>query len=163
MQACLLLGGNVGNRKAYLDFARFFIQRDLATIVQESKIYETEAWGEISTKAFLNQVLLVRTQLNPQELLQACLAIELKAGRKRRVKWEDRSLDIDILFYENLILKDTNLSIPHPEIPNRRFTLVALNELIPDYVHPILQKKVSELLDICPDKLKVQIYNSSLV
>ena len=158
MIVTLLLGGNLGNRLAYLNFAKFFITRDIGEIIIESNIYESEACGDKTNKSFLNQVIEVKTKLSPQELLQELMIIEQKAGRKRKVKWGARTLDLDILFIENLIINEPNLIVPHPEIQNRNFTLKPLNEIKPNFIHPILNEKITILLDICPDKLSLKIY-----
>lgn len=159
MIVTLLLGGNLGNRLAYLKFAKFFIQRDIGNVLLESEIYETAAWGDKTNKCFLNQVIEVESSLSPQEILNELLRIELKAGRKRFEKWGARTLDLDILFIESLIINEENLIVPHPEIQNRKFTLVPLMEIKPNFIHPVLKEKVSKLLDICPDNLSLTIYN----
>lgn len=158
MIATILLGGNLGNRLSYLKFAKFFIERDIGNIIIESNIYESEAWGEKTNKKFLNQVIEVETELNAQQLLNELLTIELKAGRKRIVKWGARTLDLDILFLDSTIINEATLIVPHPEIQNRKFTLEPLNEIKPNFIHPVLKQKVSKLLDICTDNLSLNIY-----
>lgn len=155
MEVHLLLGGNIGNRKAYLQFAKFHIRKRIGNILSESSIYETAAWGGIANKAFYNQVIIVDTPFSPIELLNQNLAIEKMAGRIRYKKWDNRTLDIDILFYENQIIEKKDLIIPHPAIQNRLFTLIPLCELNCAYIHPKLGKKIKDLLDICPDQNKV--------
>jgi 2-amino-4-hydroxy-6-hydroxymethyldihydropteridine diphosphokinase len=158
MIVSILLGGNLGNRQAYLNFGKFLINRDLGSIIKESKIYETEAWGGKSDKAYLNQLVDIDFKGNPKELMLALLQIELKAGRKRWEKWGNRTLDIDILFWGDNIINEENLIIPHPALHNRKFALLPLMEWKAEFVHPVLQKKISYLLDICTDNLDVQIY-----
>jgi len=160
MRAILLLGSNLGNRLAYLNFAKYFIQRDLGVITTTSSLYESAAWGEKTNKSFYNQIVELETNLSPQELLNELLNIEEKAGRKRTIRWGARTLDIDILYIENQIINEANLIVPHPEIPNRKFTLLPLNEIAPNFIHPILLQKTSKLLDICPDQLTVKKINS---
>lgn len=163
MKAMILLGGNMGNRLAYLKFAQFHIQKDIGSIAKKSAIYETEAWGDKSTKAYLNQVIQVDTLLHPMDLLNALLLIEKKAGRTRKVKWGNRTLDLDILFVEDQLIQNEYLVVPHPEIQHRNFVLTPLVEIDADLRHPRLNKSVQELLQKCPDKLKVKKYNRNRV
>jgi 2-amino-4-hydroxy-6-hydroxymethyldihydropteridine diphosphokinase len=163
MIATILLGGNLGDRAAYLNFAIFHIQKDIGKIIQQSKVYETEAWGELSDRLYLNQVLRVDTPLGPQALMAYLLDVELKAGRKRTLKWGNRTLDLDILFLEDQIVREDNLQIPHPELQHRRFVLTCLNEIDKDFKHPIIQQSIGDLLLACPDNLNTQIYNPKRV
>ena len=112
----LSLGSNLGNRKNSLKKARSFL-KEFGEIKKESSIIETKAWGKIDQPDFLNQVILIETELSPQELLQNCQNIENKLGRERKEKWGERTIDIDILFYDDLVLDEKNLQIPHPYIP----------------------------------------------
>jgi 2-amino-4-hydroxy-6-hydroxymethyldihydropteridine diphosphokinase len=100
-------------------------------------------------------VLALETKLSPLELLKEILAIEISLGRKREIKWGARTIDIDILFFNQTIIELPNLVIPHPYLQERRFTLVPLVEIAPTFNHPILKKSITELLAICPDKLEV--------
>lgn len=151
----LLLGTNLGDRTRNLIEARSLITAEGINIIAESGIYETAAWGIEDQPGFLNQVLLVETALTPQELLESILATELEMGRVRIQKWGERLIDMDILYYHDQVLDTPDLKVPHPEIPNRRFTLVPLIELAAEEVHPVLNKTQQELLEICPDKLEV--------
>ena len=154
----LLTGGNLGDREANLQQARNLIEQSAGTLVAFSHIYETAAWGITDQAAFLNQVLLLQTECNPHDLLKNLLAIEEQMGRKRLVKFGPRIVDIDILFYNNEIIKSENLLIPHPEIQNRRFVLVPLNEIATDFIHPIFNKTIRELLNVCKDPLEVNLF-----
>lgn len=158
--AYLLTGGNAGDRLANLQQARDKIQKVAGAVLKESAIYETAAWGLTAQNAFLNQALLVSTSLEAEELLKTLLLTEQELGRKRIEKMGPRTIDIDILFYKNEIISSAALTVPHPEIANRRFVLIPLNEIAPDFVHPVLQKTISQLLKICPDKLEVKKYIS---
>ena len=158
MIATLLLGGNMGNRDAYLRFALFHIKKELGIVLKESKIYESEPWGDKANKAFLNQVIDIETLLPSKQLLASVLKIEQLAGRKRELKWGNRTLDIDILFMEDLILNERDITIPHPEIQNRRFTLIPLVEIKPNFVHPALKSNMKELLSNCTDSSSPKIY-----
>ena len=157
-EAYLLTGGNIGNRLANLQQAFEKIQQSAGAVLKKSAVYETAAWGLRTQNAFLNQVLLVLTTLEAEELLQKLLFIEQELGRKRIEKMGPRTIDIDILFYNNEIISSAGLTVPHPQIADRRFVLTPLNEIAADFVHPVLQKKISELLKICPDKLEVKKY-----
>jgi len=152
----LLLGGNEGDPAKNLQKAKKKLEKAVGKISRESSIYRTAAWGMQDQPDFLNQVIILQTTLSPGETLVACLAIESAMGRVRTVKNAPRIIDIDILFFEKLILKDFALTVPHPEIPNRRFVLVPLNELSPNMKHPVLQKTIHQLLTISPDKLDVK-------
>jgi 2-amino-4-hydroxy-6-hydroxymethyldihydropteridine diphosphokinase len=157
--AYLLTGGNIGNRLVSLQQACMKIEKQAGIVLQKSAVYETAAWGVTDQNLFLNQVLLVSTSLPPEELLHTLLHIEQELGRKRIVKMGPRIIDIDILFYNNEIISTPVLTVPHPQIANRRFVLTPLNEIAPCFVHPGLQKTIAELLEICPDNLEVKKYS----
>ncbi len=156
--AYLLIGGNMGDRLLNLQQAYFKIEKQAGAIVKKSDVYETAAWGLTEQNAFLNQVLLISTVHTAEELLQKLLYIEQESGRKRIVKMGPRTIDIDILFYNNEIISTSDLTVPHPQIANRRFVLTPLNEIAPDFVHPVLQKTIGELLEKCTDNLEVKKY-----
>jgi 2-amino-4-hydroxy-6-hydroxymethyldihydropteridine diphosphokinase len=158
----LLIGGNMGDRLKNLSESTGWIEKEVGAIVKKSSIYETAAWGVTDQPSFLNQVLFVSTKLSAEDVLKTILPIEEKMGRKRVEKMGPRTIDIDILFYNNEITSLPNLSIPHPHIANRRFVLEPLAEIAPAFVHPVLQKNVAELLNDCPDTLKVNIFHATL-
>jgi 2-amino-4-hydroxy-6-hydroxymethyldihydropteridine diphosphokinase len=114
-------------------------------IVKSSSYYHTRPWGKTDQADFINAVVQVETELTPRELLELCLAIEKQMGRIRDEKWGPRIIDIDILCYGTQVLQEPNLTIPHPYLHERAFVLVPLNEIAPDYVHPVLQQRVAEL------------------
>jgi len=155
----LLLGSNMGERQRFLNEAARLLQERAGTILKRSSIYETEPWGHTNKNNFLNQVLLVETSLNPYELLKVIKAIETKLGRIRKTQqYSPRCIDIDILFYKNEVYFSDDLVIPHPRLHDRMFTLVPLNEIAPDYLHPIVKKTIRKLVNLCTDKLMVKKY-----
>lgn len=154
--AYLLVGGNQGNRAESLQQSRTWIEKDAGRIKAVSHVYETAAWGNTRQAAFLNQVLVVETALEAQDLMQQLLAIEHKMGRIREERYGPRTIDIDILLFDKEIHDQPELRIPHPEMANRRFVLVPLAELVPDLVHPVTGKTIAKLLAECPDRLPVQ-------
>jgi len=155
-QTYLLIGGNMGNRQENLEIATRRIAATIGEIKQSSAIYETEAWGLEEQPAFLNQVLLVSSTLNAQQVLKQILNIEHDMGRERIQKFGPRILDIDILFFNRDIIHEPGLNVPHPQLHLRRFTLKPLNDIAPQFRHPELGKTISDLLSTCPDPLTVK-------
>ncbi|HXL56811.1 MAG TPA: 2-amino-4-hydroxy-6-hydroxymethyldihydropteridine diphosphokinase [Chitinophagaceae bacterium] len=154
-KAYLLTGGNLGNRLNNLDDAAKLIEQYCGKIVQQSSIYKTAAWGFKDQPDFYNQVLAITTNLSPEQLMQKLLAIEEKMGRKREVKMGPRIIDIDILLFNDEIIHQSHLSIPHPRLHERRFALTPLAEIAPNIIHPVLHKTSQELLLECSDTLDV--------
>ena len=152
----LLIGGNQGDRPARLAAARNFIRATGGDMLLASSIYETAAWGKTDQPDFLNQALKVSTDQDAQAWLLTLLGIEEKMGRRRDQRYGPRIIDIDILFFNNSITREPGLTIPHPEIQNRRFALTPLDEIAPFFVHPVLQKTIRELLAECTDPLTVK-------
>lgn len=154
----LLLGTNLGNRERNLQIAKEHLTAHQLVIKKESKVYETAAWGIEDQPNFLNQVIEVDTSKNPERILIIIQIIEESMGRIRNEKWAQRLIDIDILYYNDLVINEPRLKIPHPEIANRRFTLMPLVEIAADQVHPVSGTTQSALLNDCDDKLEVKIY-----
>ncbi|HEV8080331.1 MAG TPA: 2-amino-4-hydroxy-6-hydroxymethyldihydropteridine diphosphokinase [Chitinophagaceae bacterium] len=152
----LLIGGNLGDRVANLVTAISLIETELGKIIKTSSIYETAAWGITEQPKFLNQVLLIKTDLPSKKLMQLILSIENKMGRIRSQKNASRIIDIDILFFNDEIINKPNLTIPHPEIQNRRFVLVPLNEIASGLIHPVLKQSIKNLLSTTNDNLEVK-------
>jgi 2-amino-4-hydroxy-6-hydroxymethyldihydropteridine diphosphokinase len=152
----LLLGTNIGNRFQNLRSALGFIEEHIGKVIKQSSIFETEAWGYRDQPAFYNQVLEIETSNTPEELLKLISEIEKKMGRARVEKWKERLIDIDILYYDNSIIQKPELTIPHPEIHKRRFTLIPLCEISPHEIHPLLKKTNIKLLEETTDNLKVK-------
>ncbi len=148
----LLLGANLGDRIHTLRRAVDLIAERVGAITNASGLYETAPWGVADQPTYLNQVLMVDTELKPEDVLTRTQAIEQELGRVRLEKWGARVIDIDILYYDQLILQTETLTIPHPYLHQRRFTLVPLADIAPDFVHPVLQKTTIELLAECEDE-----------
>jgi 2-amino-4-hydroxy-6-hydroxymethyldihydropteridine diphosphokinase len=152
----LLTGSNLGDRKKHLDGARQNMCRHAGRLIAESSLYESEPWGFVADSCFLNQVLVYDTRLTPDEILQIIRTAEAESGRIRtQGGYSSRSLDIDILFYDNLVLDSPDLTIPHPALHKRRFTLLPLAEIAPDFIHPVFGLNICQLLDKCDDSGKV--------
>ena len=152
----ILLGSNLGDRHSNLNYARLEIGRLIGKIITTSSIYKTAAWGQMEQPDFYNQVIEIRSALSPEKMLSIVKNIEKKAGRVREEKWGPRIIDIDILFYGDYIIASDTLVIPHPHIPDRRFTLLPLAEIAYDFIHPVNKKSVNQMLDACTDKLAVE-------
>jgi 2-amino-4-hydroxy-6-hydroxymethyldihydropteridine diphosphokinase len=144
----LSLGSNSGDRVGYVQQATSLLGgAEGVDIIRTSSFYETEPWNMNTETWFVNAVVEIKTSLSPQDLLAECKRIEQQLGRKPDASgiYEDRTIDIDILFYNKDIVNDETVTIPHKFVHLRAFTLVPLLELIPDYVHPVLGKSIIDL------------------
>ncbi len=156
--AYLSLGSNIEDRLSYIQQAtRLLVESSLVSIIRSSTIYETEPWGNKDQNWFLNAVIEVKTKLSPMELLKHCLDIETALGRTRdeKTRWGERSIDIDIVLYDEAIVEQENVTIPHKYLHERAFVLVPLLELIPDYIHPKYNKSLLDLYEEieCPEDI----------
>jgi 2-amino-4-hydroxy-6-hydroxymethyldihydropteridine diphosphokinase len=149
------LGGNVGNVEFTLFKCIELIEQHLGKIELKSALYQTKAWGVEKQPDFINQVIVVKTNFSVQQCLVVCQTIEKELGRVRKEKWHKRTIDIDILFYNSAILKEKELTIPHPFIQDRNFVLIPLAEIIQNFIHPVLNKTVQQLKNDCVDELVV--------
>jgi len=154
-QIFLALGTNLGDKKANLALAREEINATISPIVRTSSVYQTEAWGKTDQPDFYNQVVEIRSSINPEELLNKILALEKRLGRIRKEKWGTREIDIDILFVGDQTIATTTLNVPHPEIQNRKFVLAPLAEIASEFIHPTTRKTIKEMLALCADPLDV--------
>lgn len=152
-EAYLCLGGNLGNCIETFAKSALLLEKNDVKIVQKSAVYTSAAWEMEGAPDFYNQVLKIETLLEAGELLNLLLAIEKQSGRERNsVKgYESRTIDMDILFFNDEIIEREHLHIPHPRLHLRRFVLEPLNELAPGFIHPKLKKSISDLLDECTD------------
>jgi 2-amino-4-hydroxy-6-hydroxymethyldihydropteridine diphosphokinase len=156
----LSLGSNLGNREAYLSQAESDLQRFAGTIIQRSAKYESGPWGFESEHFFLNNAIEMTTVYSPEQLLEVIKTIEHKIGRQQKLSsgYASRIIDIDILMYNNLIIDQPRLKLPHPHLHKRKFVLIPLAEIAPELVHPVFNKRVLELLKLCDDQGKVNKY-----
>lgn len=152
----LLLGTNLGDRAANLNKALLEISSRIGKVREQSSVYETDAWGKTDQSAFLNMVISVDTLLSPLLILEQISLIEQAIGRIRIEKWRERIIDIDLLYHGSLVVDLPNLKVPHPEIARRRFTLVPLNEIAREFLHPVFLKTQHQLLAACEDPLSVR-------
>ena len=155
----VLLCSNEGDAEHNLRIAREKIAAQVGAILQESSCYRSAAWGIEEQPDFLNQVLEIASALSPEALLDSILSVEREMGRVRIRKWGPRLIDIDLLFYGAEVRDTPSLTLPHPGIPERRFTLVPLSELAPEFIHPVLHKTIAQLLKACKDPLEVSKLN----
>jgi len=154
---CLHLGSNLENRLINLEQAVLGVSQTIGQITKKSAIYQTQAWGEIKQPDFLNQTILATTKLSPQDVLSYMLRIEEKMGRIREKKWGPRIIDIDLLFYDDLILETPELTIPHPQISRRNFVLIPTMEVFGNFIHPVFKLSIEELYLRCRDQGEVYL------
>ena len=157
----ILLGSNMGNREELLSEAIELIELRCGKVVLKSSLYESEPWGFDAEIYFLNQSIAIESILSPHDLLNELLAIEAELGRKRKenhVGYESRPIDLDIIYYDDIINNDEDLILPHPRLHLRRFVLMPLCEIAPDFIHPIIRESNSVLLEKCEDHSEVKLY-----
>lgn len=144
-RAFLGLGSNMGDSEAFLNTAIQRIQDEHTTLLQASSLYRTKAWGRTEQPDFLNQVVEVQTSYEAMELLRKLQNIELELGRERKIHWGPRTVDIDILFFDDIKSYTKELILPHPYVEERDFVLEPMNEIAPHFIHPILNKPIRKL------------------
>jgi 2-amino-4-hydroxy-6-hydroxymethyldihydropteridine diphosphokinase len=154
------IGSNIGDRAGYLTKTRESLaELTGCSILNCSSVYESDPWGLTDQAPFLNQVVALETALEPRSLLEACQTIERRLGRMRGEKWGPRTIDIDILLFDSLVVEKDGLRIPHPRMMDRRFVLVPLAEIAADRTVPPGSRTVSELLASCGDGGGVRPYH----
>ena len=158
----LSLGSNIGNREYWLKRGVFYLKEEIK-VIKLSSIYETEPVGYEKQRKFLNMVLMGKTALKAEELLNKCMEIESKCKRVREKKWSPRTLDIDILLYGNEIINKKTLKIPHPELIKRRFVLIPMMDISPSIFIPDKGITVKEALLTCKDNKKVSFFKGSFL
>ena len=151
----LLIGGNIGDRLANLNTAIDCIEKLCGKMLKASAIYETEAWGFKDQAAFLNQALLIETEMGAAQLMQTLLDVEKQLGRIRINPLGPRTIDIDIIYFNEEIVDTEIVSIPHPRLAERNFVLMPLVEIAPNYIHPVFNKTNALLLKECGDSSAV--------
>ena len=156
----ILLGSNMGNREELLGEAIELIELRCGKVVLKSSLYESEPWGFDAENLFLNQAIAIESALAPYDLLKELLTIEAELGRKRKenhVGYESRPIDLDIIYYDDIVNDDKDLTLPHPRLHQRRFVLTPLCEMAPDFIHPVFKVSNKVLLERCEDELGVRI------
>ena len=155
--AVLVLGGNIGDRFGYLNACCQYIESRIGKIIKKSAVYETAAWGRTNQQDYLNLAVVIKTKLLPSELLVACLAIEALLDRKREERWAERTVDVDIIFFNHMIISTKSLEIPHPRYHLRNFVLKPLADIIPEYVCPEFNTTILNMFLKCKDELSVRL------
>lgn len=155
----LIIGGNLGNKEKNLSTVRELIEQQVGVIKKLSSVYETEPWGVEAQPVYYNQVIELLTEMSAERMMQRLLSIEKEMGRVRENKYDARIIDIDILFFNNEVYQTQELTIPHARLHERRFVLEPLNEIAPEFIHPVLQKTIATLLNETSDNAAVKKIN----
>ena len=155
------IGGNIEPRIEYLEKAILWVESLVGKVVRKSKLYESEPWGGVGQAQFLNQVLIIETELNPLEVLQYLKKIESLLGRVEGERWGPRNIDLDLLFLEREVFHSSELLLPHPRLHERNFVLLPLQEVLPEWVHPTYQMNVPDLLRYCRDEGLITLYREA--
>lgn len=155
--AYIILGSNLGDKQKWISSAIEQIE-EVASLIAESHMYETAAWGGQTSESFYNQCIAIDTLLSPEELLHELLRIEKELGRIRNplMKYGERTIDLDILYYDDLTISTPILTVPHPRMQDRKFVLTPLCDIAPSFYHPTLKRTNLELLNMCQDNLTVK-------
>jgi len=152
----LILGGNQGNRNEIISQAIDLVTNKIGLQTKCSSRYESESWG-FKSEPFINQIIAINTDLNPEEILTEIHSIEAQLGRTRKTnQYEARTIDIDLLYIDSLVINTTKLTVPHPRIALRRFVLLPLAEIAPDLIDPGTGKTVAEMLEQCSDRSEIR-------
>ena len=160
--AYIAIGSNMNSpAENCIEAANLLNNHPAISISNRSSLYESEPFGKSDQDWFINSVVKVTTHLSPELLIKACLSIENEMGRIRDEKWGPRLIDLDILFYDDFVLKEKNLEIPHPGISERSFVLEPMNEIASDFIHPKLKKTIETLLAEIPNPQQVSRLSSN--
>lgn len=154
------LGSNVGDRQHYLERARYEMGTVDITVIRQSSIFQSEAWGFVEQSPFLNQVIEINTALSPGQLLNRLKEIEEKLGRKKRKKWREREIDLDILYFGDRLINSSYLQIPHRYVHERNFVLIPLAEIAGEFKDPASGQTINQMVKSCTDQSIVEKYNS---
>lgn len=154
----IALGANHPDKLEKITTALRLIDYHIGKVITASDLYTTEPWGESNQDAFLNQCIRIATNRKPKKLISECQKIEQYLGKKKISKYGPRSIDIDILFIDQLIIEEDNLIVPHPKLHERNFVLIPLAQIAPDFIHPIFNKSVELMLEQCSDQGKVELF-----
>lgn len=157
----LIIGGNLGNRLLLIEKTVDLLIQVFGLPNKASSVYESSPWGGNSSGNFLNQVLVFYTDLNPEKVLSHIQEIEKSLGRQRDLKWGNRTMDIDILYYGEKVISSEYLQIPHPFIADRKFVLEPLTEILPDFIHPVLKVSNKQMNMDCQDQSEITVYQKS--
>lgn len=141
----MVLGSNMGDKVGYLKDACKRLEHKAGRILQKSKVYATQPWGNTDQPEFLNMAIRLETKSSPEELMQTILNIEKEMGRVRDQKWDPRIIDIDMVLFADLVIQTPHLTVPHPEMHRRNFVLVPLLDIAADWIHPILRESMEDL------------------
>lgn len=154
-----LIGGNLGDRLCLIEQAEILIEKKIGHILKKSSIFESSPWGFSADTNFLNTVLIVETEQTPLEVLNNAQNIENDLGRERKTRgYSSRTMDIDILFFNDLIKKSKYLIIPHPKLHERRFTLLPLQEIAPHKIHPVFGISIERVAQNCTDQTTTTLF-----
>lgn len=144
----LSLGTNIGNRAENLKQAISSLPPQM-TVKKKSKVYETPPWGYTEQESFLNQAIMVTTYLDPEPLLKHLKRLEIALGRKATFRYGPRLIDLDILFFDDLVLDTPSLTVPHPHVHERGFVLMPMMDIAPDHRHPVTKRSIREMIALC--------------
>ena len=154
-KAVVLLGTNLNDRQENLRIAGIKLSERIGQQLFSSSVYSTAPWGNVEQDDFLNMIMVFETALSPEKLMEELLSIEHEMGRVRTSKWSPRLIDLDIIYYDDLVIHKPGLQIPHPYLQDRRFTLIPLVEIMPDFIHPVFNLTNTELLARTTDNSEV--------